>query len=161
VKQKAIFLDRDGVLNRELGRYVCSVDEFEILPHIVNNLLKLRDAGYQLIVITNQGGIAKGLYTEKMLYDIHQKLKAELATYDVILTDIFYCPHHPDFGKCLCRKPAPLMLQKAIAKHQIDLSSSWMIGDTDRDVQAAKAAGVRSHLIQSNADWSYWVDAII
>lgn len=161
MKQKAIFLDRDGVLNRELGRYVCSVDEFEVLPHVAHNLTKLCDAGYQLIVITNQGGIAKGLYTEKTLFDIHQKLFTTLAAHHVSVTDIFYCPHHPDFGKCMCRKPAPLMLQKAIAKHNVDIASSWMIGDTDRDVQAAKAAGVRAHLIQSNADWSYLVDELI
>jgi D-glycero-D-manno-heptose 1,7-bisphosphate phosphatase len=161
VNQKAIFLDRDGVLNRELGKYVCSVDEFEILPHVINNLKELSHAGFKLIVITNQGGIAKGLYTENTLGLIHQKLIDTLAQHNVFLADIYYCPHHPEFGICMCRKPSPLMIQKAIAKHQIGIDASCMIGDTERDVQAATAVGLKSYLIQSNSDWSPLLSLLI
>ncbi len=80
---------------------------------------------------------------------------------DVELTDIFYCPHHPDVSKCLCRKPGSLMLEKAIAMYQVDTANSFLIGDADRDIQAADAAGVRSFKIEPNADWSVVVDEIL
>lgn len=161
IKNKAIFLDRDGVLNREIGNYVTRVEDFEVLNHVPFLLKKLKDAGYLLIVITNQGGIAKDLYTHDDLKRNHQILINKLSEMDVLFTDIFYCPHHPEIGKCLCRKPESIMLEKAIAKHHIDIEQSYMIGDTDRDIQAALAVGVKSFKIDSNADWGSVVDSIL
>jgi D-glycero-D-manno-heptose 1,7-bisphosphate phosphatase len=158
---KAIFLDRDGVLNKELGTYVATVETFEVLPHIISNLKRFIDNGFLLIVITNQGGIAKKLYTKTELLLIHQKLKQHLLVHGVMFTDIYYCPHHPDFAQCLCRKPGSIMLEKALAKYNIDASQSWMIGDTLRDMQAAEAVNVKGLLIESNADWTPQADLII
>ncbi len=157
---KAIFLDRDGVLNAETG-YIVSHHFFKILDHAPVQLKRLKEAGYLLIVVTNQGGIAKGLYSHDDLRETHQKLIDEMKMADVELTDIFYCPHHPDVSKCLCRKPGSLMLEKAIAMYQVDTANSFLIGDADRDIQAADAAGVRSFKIEPNADWSVVVDEIL
>lgn len=158
---KAIFLDRDGVLNKELGAYVTTNEEFELLPHVIGNLKRFADEGFMLIVITNQGGIAKKLYTQSVLTSIHNKLTQQLLENGIVLTGIYYCPHHPDFGKCLCRKPGSLMIEKALAKYHIDASQSWMIGDTPRDMQAAEAVNVQGLLIESNADWTPQADLII
>ena len=149
---KALFLDRDGVLNRELGRYVESVDEFEILPTVPEALGLAHAAGYLLILISNQGGIAKGLYVLEDVYAMQRKLEAAIRPFGARITEGYYCPHHPDKGRCLCRKPAPLMLQKAMARFHIDASSSFMIGDTPRDMEAAETAGVKGILVPSNSD---------
>lgn len=152
--QKAVFLDRDGVLNAERGDYICDLNQFEILPHVIPNLQTLESNGFLLIVITNQGGIAKGLYDHQTLKNIHQKLINTLLESHVALTDIYYCPHHPDFGKCMCRKPGSLMIEKALSRYNIQPENSYMIGDADRDVQAATAAGIKSFKIESNTDWT-------
>lgn len=158
---KAIFLDRDGVLNKEIGEYVPTHQLFDVLEHVPALLKRFQDAGYLLIVITNQGGIAKKLYTHDDLAVIHKKLIDILAIHDVKLSDIYYCPHHPEFSKCLCRKPGSLLLEKAIAKYQIDPSLSFMIGDKERDVEASEAVGVKGFLIEANANWGYIADEIL
>src|ERR1700752_69200 len=102
---KAIFLDRDGVTNREIGNYITSVDLFEMNPNLGEVLKEFKEKGYLLIIITNQGGIAKSMYTHEILADIHNKMNRSLTEQGILLDDIYYCPHHPDFSKCLCRKP--------------------------------------------------------
>ncbi|MCF8256179.1 MAG: HAD family hydrolase [Flavobacteriales bacterium] len=149
---KALFLDRDGVLNRELGRYVASVDEFELLPTVVQALKFASDAGFLLIIISNQGGVAKGLYGMEAVHAMQRSLQEALDSWGVSITEGYYCPHHPDHGLCLCRKPKPLMLQKAIARFGIDPARSFMIGDGQRDMDAANAAGVNGILMPSNGD---------
>lgn len=158
---KAVFLDRDGVLNKEIGDYVPDISLFKILNHAPVLLKKLHDAGYLLIVITNQGGIAKGLYSHERLDEMHQNLLSKLNDHDVLITDIYYCPHHPDSGKCLCRKPGSLMIQKALAKYHIDANKSFMIGDRQRDIDAAIAAGVKPFLINANENWENCVNEIL
>lgn len=158
---KAVFLDRDGVLNKELGAYVTRLEDFEVLDHVPQNLHRLQDAGYLLIVITNQGGIAKQLYTEETLAQMHTHLKEVLLEHGVKLDAIYHCPHHPDFGECLCRKPKSLLVEKAIGKFCIDPISSWFVGDKQRDMQAAEGAGVRGLLIDANANWSGEVEQIL
>lgn len=158
---KAIFLDRDGVINKEMGDYVSTLSEFHILPFVLPNLIKFAQAGFMLCVITNQGGIAKGLYTEQTLAQIHHLLQNQVKKAGLPELEIFYCPHHPDFGKCICRKPDSLLLEKAIARHQIDVSASWFIGDRQRDIDAAEKVGIRSILIESNTDWTSHADQII
>jgi D-glycero-D-manno-heptose 1,7-bisphosphate phosphatase len=149
-KNKAIFLDRDGVLNQEMGDYVCRFEDF----HILDNFAALKtsqDKGYLLLVATNQGGLAKGWYNEAELTKMHSGLKSELHKHGVELTDIFYCPHHPDFtGECDCRKPKPGLLLQGIEKYNIDPAKSYFIGDRERDIIAGTAAGVKGILINSN-----------
>jgi len=147
---KAIFLDRDGVLNIEKGHYISHVDDFEINKQAITFLQTAISKGYKLIVITNQGGIAKGLYSKETLFQIHQKMKEDFLLYKIKFDAIYYCPHHNDFGKCLCRKPDSLMIEKAIHRFRIDKNQSFMIGDKERDVEAAQKIGIVGHQIESN-----------
>jgi len=158
---KLILLDRDGVINKELGGYVTNPNDFELLPHVIPNLIKLKNAGIKVAVITNQGGIAKGLYSHQILADIHAKLNKSLLEHGLAFVEIYYCPHHPDFGKCLCRKPASIMVEKALARYGVNASEAIMIGDTQRDVDAANAAGVKATKVESNQDWSFVIDEIL
>ncbi|GAB2688079.1 D-glycero-beta-D-manno-heptose 1,7-bisphosphate 7-phosphatase [Mucilaginibacter koreensis] len=150
-KNKAVFLDRDGVLNQEMGDYVCKFEDFHILEHNFEPLKELQDRGYLLIVATNQGGLAKQWYTEDQLAEMHQHLKDTYAQHGVTFKDIYYCPHHPNFtGDCDCRKPKPGMLLRGIEQYNIDPSQSYFIGDRERDVEAGEAAGVTGILINSD-----------
>lgn len=148
---KALFLDRDGVINKETGVYTESKELFIVNPDIPEALKIASDKGYLLIVITNQGGIAKGIYSRETLNEIHEFLRVELKKNDVELTEIYYCPHHPDTGKCLCRKPDSLMLEKAMARFEIDPSLSFFIGDRERDKQAGDKVGVKTVMIKENS----------
>lgn len=157
---KAIFLDRDGVINHDPGDYTKHVSEFVLLPNVLFALKKLNDAGFLLIVITNQGGIAKGLYTHENVEEIHRVFLATCAQHGVCITDIYYSPHHPDFGNSLSRKPRGLMIERACAKHQINPARSWMVGDKKRDVDAGNAAGVWGMQIPVNGDLISYVDEL-
>lgn len=150
MKNKAVFLDRDGVVNRELGDYILRYEEFEILPELIPFLYEVKKRGYKVIIITNQAGIAKGLYDHKLVDACHSFLIEELAGHGLKLDEIYYCPHHPDFGNCLCRKPKSLLIEKALARFELDPSASLMIGDKPRDVEAANGAGVRGFLVPPN-----------
>jgi D-glycero-D-manno-heptose 1,7-bisphosphate phosphatase len=149
-KNKAVFLDRDGVLNHEMGDYIRRFEDFKILDNF-NALKTLQDKGYLLLVATNQGGLAKGWYTKDELAKMHDSLKETYKDHGVKITDIFYCPHHPNFtGDCDCRKPKPGLLLQGIEKYNIDPSKSYFIGDRERDVEAGTAAGVKGILIDSD-----------
>lgn len=151
--RKAIFLDRDGVLNRDRGEYTWRVEDFTWLPGVFPGLKKLVASGYDLIIITNQGGIAKGLYSHEDVNRLHDHLVDDLKDAGISVLAIYYCPHHPDHGKCLCRKPGSLMIEKAIARFEIDPSSSFMIGDMERDIEAATSAGVRGIWTPTNSNF--------
>lgn len=158
---KAVFLDRDGVLNREIGDYVCRLEDFEPLAHNFEALKQLQQLGYLLIVITNQGGLAKGWYTEETLARMHKLLTTTYREQGIELTEIYYCRHHPEYnGNCLCRKPGSMMLEKAIARFDIDPMASCFIGDRERDVLAGEAAGVTGILIDSNQPISSVMDQL-
>jgi D-glycero-D-manno-heptose 1,7-bisphosphate phosphatase len=145
---KCIFLDRDGVLNEEVGSYVFKKEDFKILEGVKEAIQKLKAAGYLLIVITNQSGIAKGLYTKTEVLACHEILQKEC---NYLIDDLYFCPHHEDFDTAsLLKKPNSLMIEKAIAKHNIDPSQSWMIGDQDRDITAGKKAGLRTIFVSKN-----------
>ncbi len=150
---KAVFLDRDGVINRERGEYTWRWEDFEILPGVVEGLKSLQVNGYLLIVITNQGGIAKGLYTRGDVEQLHARLKQQLSKSGVSFAEIYYCPHHNDFGKCLCRKPGSLLLEKAIVRFDINVQNSFFIGDKPRDIQASEAVGLGGVLVEANSDF--------
>ncbi|MES2454508.1 MAG: HAD family hydrolase [Bacteroidota bacterium] len=141
---KAIFLDRDGVLNHEIYDYITRVEDFKILEYQIPPLKKLYDEGYLLIVITNQGGIALKRYTEQELGIMHQMLRNAFVQKSADIAGFYYCPHHPTVsGECKCRKPLSGMLLDAIDMFEIDPSLSVMIGDKPRDVEAANGAGVK------------------
>ncbi|MBP6311333.1 MAG: HAD family hydrolase [Flavobacteriales bacterium] len=152
MKRRALFLDRDGVINKERGIHTWKVEDTILLPDVAQALRKAQDAGYALVVITNQSGIGLDLYGHEDVAKVHAYLEAELAAAGVHLTDILYCPHHPQQGRCLCRKPGSLLIERAIAKHDLELEGSAMVGDKERDVQAAETAGVRGILVPANGE---------
>lgn len=150
---KAIFLDRDGIINVEIGDYIKRFEDFTLIPQLGEALRLLQSKGFLLVVITNQGGLAKKLYTTEELDKMHEYLVSEMAKYGVRFEEIYYCPHHPDYnGKCLCRKPGSQMVEKAIARFNIDPSQSYFIGDKQRDIDAGNAVGVKGILVESNPD---------
>lgn len=149
--KKAIFLDRDGVINEERGEYTWLLEDFKLNEGLVEALKVFLEKKYMLIVISNQSGIAKGVYKKEEVEYLHLHLGRVLKKHGIELAEIYYCPHHPDFGKCLCRKPGSLLLEKAIARFQIDPSLSYFIGDADRDVEAGEKAGVKTIKVEPNS----------
>ena len=147
---KAIFLDRDGVINKEIG-YVFRTEDFVLTDDIIPSLKKFRDAGFLFIVITNQSGIAKELYTYEDVSKVHAHMLGLLNEHGISIAEIYYCPHHPDVESCICRKPDSGMIEKAIARFNIDASKSYFIGDKERDIQAAEKAGLKAFLIESDS----------
>ena len=146
-----LFLDRDGVINHDPGDYTKNLSEFTILPTVMEALTLAKEAGFEVVLITNQGGLAKGLYTHEDVADIHAHLARVCEENSTPILDIFYSPHHPSTGKSLSRKPGSLMVERACAKHQLDPARSWMVGDKQRDLDAASPVGVRGVLIEPNA----------
>jgi D-glycero-D-manno-heptose 1,7-bisphosphate phosphatase len=160
MQDKALFLDRDGVINHDPGDYTYSLEEFVILPTVMAALQKAKALGYKIILITNQGGIAKGLYAVSEVKRIHDFFLSTCQKHGVEITHIYYSPHHPDFGNSLTRKPESLLMERAIARYQIDPSKSVMIGDKDRDIVCAAKAGVRGILIPTNGDLADYVQTL-
>ena len=150
--QKAIFLDRDGTLNRYVG-FLTNIDDMELIDGAAEAVRLINESGYLAIVVTNQPVIARGDISEEELQEIHNKMETLLGHEGAYVDDIFYCPHHPDSGydgerkeykkDCACRKPKPGMLLQAAEKYHIDLQQSWMIGDSENDMEAGRAAGCR------------------
>lgn len=149
--QKAVFLDRDGVINRERGDYTFDIADFQINLDVFAALRAFLEKGYLLIIITNQSGIAKKVYSHQRVIDLHDHMMSTLAAHGISLTEIYYCPHHPDVTECLCRKPQSIMVEKALARFNIDPESSFLIGDRERDIVAGGAVGVTGILIESNS----------
>lgn len=155
-KQKAIFLDRDGTINKYVG-FLRNIDDFELLPGVAEAIRKINESGYLAIVITNQPVIARGEVTRDELQEIHNKMETLLGKEGAYLDGIYFCPHHPDKGfegeipelkiDCDCRKPKPGLLLKAAEDFNIDLENSWMVGDGKNDVFAGKNAGCRTAFI--------------
>ena len=146
---KAIFLDRDGVINVERG-YTHRLEDFVILPDLIEVLQLLQQKGYLLIIISNQSGVAKELYQQCEVEVLHKYLIEELSNNDITLSEIYYCIHHPDVSNCICRKPDSLFVEKALARFNIDSTKSYFIGDKERDVEAGEKAGVKGILIEAN-----------
>ena len=144
----AVFLDRDGVINFDHG-YVSTWEQFEFLPGAPEALRELQDAGYLLIIVSNQSGIGRGYYSERDLHTLNQAIAEHLdSTLGVTLSGFYHCPHHPTEAEgefrqqCDCRKPAPGMIQQAVLDHGIDVKTSLLVGDKDSDIEAGRAAGV-------------------
>ncbi len=151
-KNKAIFLDRDGVLIHERGDYTWLLEDLKINIGVPEALLEFSKQGFLLIVISNQGGIGKGLYSIAEADYLHLHISRNLGMNGVQITEYYYCPHHPTTSKCICRKPDSLLLEKAIARFNIDPEKSFFIGDTERDIVAGQKAGVNTILIEPNSD---------
>ena len=155
-KQRAIFLDRDGTLNKEVN-FLTNIDDLELLPGAAEAVKKINQAGYLAIVITNQPVIARGEVTLQQLNEIHAKLETLLGREGAYIDGLYFCPHHPDKGfegerpeykrECECRKPKAGMLLQAARDFNIDLSASYMIGDRDKDVECGDAAGLKQSVL--------------
>lgn len=142
---RAVFLDRDGVINRKApdGQYVTRWEDFHLLPGAIEGVTQLNRAGFCVIIVTNQRCVAKGLLTEAELEKLHKRMIDQLAWGGATIDAIYYCPHELE-PPCRCRKPAPGMLLEAARSRNLDLAASWMIGDSDSDIQAGKNAGCRT-----------------
>lgn len=149
----AVFLDRDGTINVEKD-YLYRIEQFEFTPGAVEAIRLLNQAGYLVVVVTNQSGVARGYYTEADVVTLHRYIDAVLASQGARVDAWYYCPHHqagnvPYNQECDCRKPMPGMLLQAAADHAIDLTRSWMVGDKSADIEAGLAAGCRPVLVMT------------
>lgn len=157
-KQRAIFLDRDGTINKYVG-FLRNIEEFELIPGVAEALKMINKSRYLAIIVTNQPVIARGEVTPERLEQIHDKMEMLLGLEGAYIDAVYYCPHHPHKGyageippfkrECECRKPKPGMLLKAAKDFNIDLSESWIIGDGENDIKAGIAAGCRTVLISN------------
>jgi D-glycero-D-manno-heptose 1,7-bisphosphate phosphatase len=151
--RKAVFLDRDGTLNVNFG-YVHRTQEWEWISGAIDALKSLQEAGFELVIVTNQAGIARGYYQPEDVAALHDWMKSELAVHGIDLTGIYYCPHHPDFGEirqCDCRKPEPGMILRAAQDLELDVHHSWIIGDQVSDALAGLNAGSKAVVIGSHS----------
>ena len=153
MKAKAVFFDRDGVLNVDVS-YLYKIEELRWIDGAREALAYLTEQGYKIFVVTNQSGIARGYYTIDEMNKLHEHMQAEIAEYGGKIEKIYFCPHHKE-GKlaefavdCDCRKPKPGMLNQAFAEYELDKEQSFLIGDSPRDVEAAEAAGIRGYLFK-------------
>ncbi|MGA8153348.1 MAG: HAD family hydrolase [Terriglobales bacterium] len=147
---KAVFLDRDGVVNQKApeGEYIRTWREIQFLPGAAKAVASLNRAGYKVFVVTNQRGVATQKVKTNDLLEIHDRIQREFAQDGAVISQIYYCPHDIA-AKCFCRKPQPGMLQQAAQEHKLDLRASWMVGDSLTDVKAGENAGCRAILLTS------------
>lgn len=160
--KKCVFLDRDGVLNEEIGNYAYNEETFKIIDNVPQVLLALKKAGYLLIVITNQAGIAKGVYTRDDVKKCHELLQQRC---NYAIDDLYFSPHHENYDTAsLLKKPDSLMIEKAMAKYGIDPAQSWMVGDNPRDILAGKKVGLKTIAInhdQQESQADYWAGSLL
>ena len=163
---KTIFLDRDGVVNKEI-RYLYRLSDFEFIDGIFDACLYFQKLGYEIVIITNQSGIARGYYSERDYLKLTKWMLDQLHTKGISILDILYCPHGPE-STCNCRKPRPGMLIEAKYKYNISMKDSWMIGDSESDIKAANAAGISKTILvrsghrvdESNSNSTFTIDSI-
>ena len=144
--RKAVFLDRDGVINRNLNNYVQSVVSVHIIPRALQAIANLAKSEYAVVIVTNQSAIGRGLMTKEIAQDINRFVLEKIQSANGIVDGIYLCPHHPK-AHCACRKPKPGMLMQAAAELNLDLENSWLIGDAITDIQAAIAAKVKPVMV--------------
>ncbi len=142
--KKAVFLDRDGLINRQAPphQYITKWEEFEFLPGVSQAIHKLNQAGYLVLIVTNQRGVARGMMTMEEVQEMHRQMCDTLESYDAHIDGIYICPH--DEGECLCRKPEIGLFLQAEQDFKIDKNQSWMVGDSESDVLAGQSYGVRT-----------------
>jgi histidinol-phosphate phosphatase family protein len=150
VLKKAVFLDRDGVINKKRDDYVKNVSEFVILPDVSQAIKLLNEKKYLVIIITNQSAINRGIITHDILAGIHEFMKGKLGKEGAVVDAIYYCPHRPD-ENCSCRKPATGLIERAIGDHSISTDSSWFVGDSESDMLAAAKLGIKAVRMEQDA----------
>ena len=163
---KTIFLDRDGVINKDIN-YLHKIDDFEFIDGIFDVCLYFQNLGYKIIIITNQSGISRGYYTESDYQKLTQWMLEQFQYKNVNILDVFHCPHGPD-STYDCRKPKPGMLIEAKITHNIDMEKSWMIGDKERDIRASNDAGIINTILvrgghkidEYNSDAKFIIDSL-
>ena len=159
--QRAVFLDRDGTLNEEVG-YVNHLEQFILLPHVGQAIRLLNERGFQAVVITNQSGVARGYFPESLIHEVHQKMQDLFKEEGAHFDGIYYCPHHPEVGtppyrqKCRCRKPATGLVEKAVKELDIDCSRSYVIGDRGVDIEFAPQIGAKGILVLTGYGKGEW-----
>tara|TARA_B100000470_G_scaffold210343_1_gene188404 strand:- start:199 stop:777 length:579 start_codon:yes stop_codon:yes gene_type:complete len=144
--RKAVFLDRDGVINRNLNKYVLSIESVQIIPRSLQAIANLAKSEYAVVIVTNQSAIGRGLITEEIAQNINNFILEKIQSANGIIDGIYLCPHHPK-THCVCRKPNPGMLIQAAAELNLDLENSWLVGDAITDIQAAIAANVKPVMV--------------
>ncbi|MGQ9645861.1 MAG: D-glycero-alpha-D-manno-heptose-1,7-bisphosphate 7-phosphatase [Thermodesulfobacteriota bacterium] len=163
---RAVFLDRDGTLNEEVG-YVNHLDRFILLPRVGEAIRLLNEHGFKAVVITNQSGVARGYFPESLIHSVHQKMEDLLREEGARLDGIYYCPHHPDAGfppyrqRCRCRKPETGLVEIAIKELDIDCAKSYGIGDRGADLEFSRRIGAKGILVLTGygkGEWEYYRD---
>jgi len=145
MSKKVVFLDRDGVINHEVG-YLHKIEDFKFIEGVFDACLYFQSIGYQIIIVTNQSGIDRGYYDEGDFHIVNNWMLKQFKNQGIEILDVFFCPHGPE-SNCDCRKPKPGMFDQAHDKYSIDMSNSWMIGDKEADVQAATTAGIKNTIL--------------
>jgi len=157
---KAVFLDRDGVINQKRNDYVKNINEFILLDDVPDAIKLLKENNFLVILITNQSVINRGFLTHERLEKIHEYMKKQIQKEDSYIDGIYYCPHRPD-ENCKCRKPLPGLLHQAIKDFSIVKEQSWFIGDSQSDMEAAEQAGIKSIKIQTDSNLLVAVNQIL
>ncbi len=148
---KAVFFDRDGVINNDTGHYyIYKAENFSLNIDIIKSMQLLQKHDFRIIIISNQGGISKGIYSKADVEKVHKLMLNQFAQHSISIDEIYYCPHHNDIENCLCRKPNSLMIEKAIARFKINRDKSFLIGDSNRDIEAGEKANLKSYKIEKN-----------
>jgi D-glycero-D-manno-heptose 1,7-bisphosphate phosphatase len=163
---KTIFLDRDGVINKEVG-YLHKIQDFEFIDGVFEACLYFQSLNYQIIIVTNQSGICRGYYDEDTFHVVNNWMLNQFKDQGVNILGVFFCPHAPE-SRCDCRKPKPGMFNQANDKYSIDMKKSWMIGDKEADIQAANAAGIQNTVLvksgheidENNSNAKFILDSI-
>jgi len=164
---KAIFLDRDGVINKEVG-YLHKVEDFEFIRGVFKSCNYFQSLGYEIIILTNQSGIGRGYYTEDDFLRLNDWMLDQFSLKKINILDVYYCPHGPE-DNCNCRKPKPGMFLAAKEEHDINMDKSWMIGDKEADIKAALHAGISNTILvksghridEISSESKYIIDSII
>ena len=156
-----IFLDRDGVIIKERGEYNYLPAHINMVDGIVEALKKITEYGFDIIIITNQGGIALCKFKTTDANFINETIIQFFKSYGLEILDIVYCPHHPDVSKCICRKPDSLLIEKMIHIYKINPNESWLVGDQERDIEAGHKAGLKTILIKPNDDLNNYIQLMV
>ena len=158
-KKKAVFLDRDGVINENRIDYIKNTNELKIFDFVGSAITELKSMGFLVVVVTNQSAINRGLTTEKLVNEIHDEIQKYLKNYETVIDRFYFCPHKPN-EKCNCRKPRPGLLEKAILEIGIEPNKSWMIGDNDSDITAGIEVGCQTIKLDNNFNLKNAVEQI-
>ncbi|MGB0166514.1 MAG: D-glycero-alpha-D-manno-heptose-1,7-bisphosphate 7-phosphatase [Luteibaculum sp.] len=149
-----VFLDRDGVVNQERGKHTFKAEDFVWVDGFWDGLISLQKAGFRFGIITNQSGIAQGFYGHAEVEYLNQIIHKEANRNGLEIDFIYYCPHHPNFSRCLCRKPSRLLFERAVHQFQVDVANSWMIGDKERDIIPARELGFKTLQVVANSNFA-------